>query len=146
MRLLQPSELRVKRSRYFWDRSQPFVVTFLQALISFKRLAKRLKSKVVSTRLVYDENRHKKTYLDYEVESAQHKGGCQFGAPVITLTNIRPPVLAVTKYRDIDTGHVFRGCTGNARSRGEKFRGTEEAIHPSCEKRASSAQSSCPSY
>lgn len=109
MRLLQQSELRVKRSRYFpKDRSQPFVVTFLQALISFKRLAKRLKQKVVSTRLVYDEDRHKKSYLDYEVVKAHNtREGAKFGAPVITLTNIRPPVLAVTKYRDIDTGHVF---------------------------------------
>ena len=106
MRLLAQNELRVKRSRYFpKGRTQPFVVTFIQALISFKRLAKRLKAKIVSTRLLYDEDRHKKTYLDYEVVKAHNtREWAKFGASVITLTNIKPPVLAVTKYRDADTG------------------------------------------
>ena len=96
---------------------------------------------------ICDENRHKKTYLDYEVVKAHNtREDAKFGAPVITLTNIRPPVLAVTKYRDMDTGHVFQMCMKCARQRRE-ISWSEEAIHPKLRKGGcSSAQSSCQSY
>ena len=109
MRLLQQSELRVKRSRYFpKSRTQPYVVTLIQSLIAFRRLAKRLKAKSVTLRRVFNTGDHKRNYLEHEIVSAHNcRLDAKFGAPVITLTNITPPVLAETRYRDADTGHVF---------------------------------------
>ena len=107
MKLLKQSELRVKRSRYFpKSRSQPYVVTLIQSLMAFKRLAKRLKAKSVTLRRVFVES--KCNYLEHEIANASNSRlDAKFGAPVITLTNIKPPILAETKYRDADTGQIF---------------------------------------
>jgi hypothetical protein len=74
--------------------------------MAFKRLAKRLKAKSVTLRRVFVES--KRNYLEHEIANASSSRlDAKFGAPVITLTNIKPPILAETKYRDADTGQIF---------------------------------------
>jgi hypothetical protein len=109
MRLLTQAELRVKRSKYFKkSRTQPFVVSFIQALMAFKRLARRMKVKSVSLRRTFDPSDHKNNYLDHEIVRAHNtRLNSKFGAHVITQTNVRAPVLAEVRYRDADTGRIF---------------------------------------
>ena len=110
-RLLHPSELRCKRdSRYFRPRrTQPFIITFISAIVAFKRLAKQLKSKSVEVRLQQFLFNEKKTYLELEIAKANTtRHEARFGASAITMTNIKPKVDAQIVYRDADTGYVFK--------------------------------------
>ncbi len=109
VKLLQQWELRCRKSRYFSkNRTQPFIILFMSAIIAFKRLAKKLKGKAVAIRKREFLSSTKKSYLELEVKRASAtRVDAKFGAASITMTSIKPQHETLNLWRDIDTGYVF---------------------------------------
>lgn len=107
MKLLAPHELRQRGSRYFNpSRVHPFVVSFLYAIISLKRLAKRLAKKVTTMRQGYVKRGT--AFLSSEIKKVSHtRYMAQYGSMVVTMSDIRPPPREVVEYRDKKTSKLF---------------------------------------
>ena len=107
MRILEQHELRQRGSRYFPPgRTHPFLVRLLQAIMSLKRLAKRLKNSVVMLRSV--KVRKGDSYLYAQIRKLNRvRHMAQYGSRVVTECDIRAPVREVVEYRNKKTGKLY---------------------------------------
>jgi hypothetical protein len=110
MKLLQQHELRLRGSHYFRpERTTPFMVSFLHALVALKRLGKALKHNVMKVRGHF--NTRGRPYLNEQISKVTQKNKIlQYSGTAIYMADIKPPVREEVVYRNRKTGKVYESA------------------------------------